>query len=133
MNAQRKLRIAGALAATSIVSTLLLLACGSDDNPNPGTTVFNIDAGGTPQTDSSIAPTTDAAPVLDSGVADTGPLPDVDVAACTADSGCWSTSSSCPPQTNTEFLNQCAPGTTCTPFDNSRISGYDGGPLVFGQ
>jgi hypothetical protein len=132
MNAQRKLRIVGAFAATSLVSTLLLLACGSDDNPNPGTTVFTIDASGT-HTDSSVAPTADAAPVVDSGIADTGPLPDVDAAACTTDAGCWNTSSSCPPQDTTEFLNQCAPGTTCTPFDNTRIVGYDGGPLVFGQ
>jgi hypothetical protein len=135
MNAQRTLRLLGALTFSSVLAGTFVVACGSDDsNPTPTTPVYTIDGSTGPTQDSSV-PGSDggttgdsSTPVTDTGtpIADTGPLPDVDAAGCTQDSGCWS----CTPATQPEFLNQCT-SSACTPFDNRRVPNYDGGTLTW--
>ncbi len=51
-------------------------------------------------------------------------------AACVSDGGATSCYS-CPPQTNEQFLNACAPnGDQCTHFDNATgLPFWDGGAL----
>lgn len=134
MNAQRTLRLLGALTLGSLLAGTFVVACGSDDaNPTPTTPVYTIDGSTAATPDSSVSPSPDAGsgdsstPPTDTGtIADTGPLPDVDAAACTQDSGCWS----CTPATQPEFLNQCT-SSSCTPFDDRRVPNYDGGTLTW--
>jgi len=131
----KSLRLAGALLLpAAVVTAALAAACSNDSNPQPGVPVYSTDSG----SDTSVA-TKDAGGGGDDGGDGGGPAseastqdgpsfdaqPDVDAAACTSDSGCWS----CTPTTTPQFLNQCT-GSTCSPFANAtRLPNYDGGAL----
>jgi hypothetical protein len=47
-----------------------------------------------------------------------------DTAGCRTDAGCWA----CPPTVSEQFLNRCS-GLSCQPFDNKRVTKWDGGAL----
>jgi hypothetical protein len=133
--------LALSLLSAVVVPGTFVTACSNDDNANPVPPVptYVVEASTpdstTNQGDDSSSPGDDAS--------ETDAKPDrviipEDAQACTlsrlpapgsapTDAGCWN----CIPQTNTEFLNQCAGnGITCVPFDNfARLPGYDGGAL----
>ncbi|HTB71705.1 MAG TPA: hypothetical protein VK762_00615 [Polyangiaceae bacterium] len=142
MASRRKLRFAAlALISAVVVPGAFVAACSSDDNnsnPVPPVPTYVIEAGSpdatTPQGDDSSTGGDDTA---DAKEEPRVIIPE-DAQACTlqrlpapgsvaTDAGCWN----CAPQTDPEFLNQCAgTGVTCAPFDNfARLPGYDGGGL----
>jgi hypothetical protein len=126
-----------------VVPGAFVTACSGDDNgenPVPVIPTYVIEASAP---DSTTNPGDDSSSTGDDA-SETDAKADVrviipeDAQACTlarlpapgsppTDAGCWN----CIPQTNTEFLNQCAgTGITCVPFDNlGRLPGYDGGAL----
>src|SRR5580693_1534713 len=141
MASRRKIRFAAlALIATVVVPGAFVAACSGDDNnsnPVPPVPTYGVDA--SPLSDATI-PQGDDSSTGGDDTADAKEEPRViipeDAQACTlqrlpapgsvaTDAGCWN----CAPQTDPEFLNQCAgTGVTCAPFDNfARLPGYDGG------
>jgi hypothetical protein len=144
MASRKKMRFValGLLSAVALPCALMAACSGNDNNSNPVPVVptYGIEAGAPDATvgggdDSSTGGGEDSsADAKEEGRV----LVPEDAQACTlarlpapgsvaTDAGCWN----CAPQTNVEFLNQCAPaGVTCAPFDNNaRLPGYDGGPL----
>ncbi len=135
--------LALSLLSAVVLPGALMAACSGDDNggnPVPVVPTYVVEAS-TP--DSTIIPGDDSSTPGDDtsepdAKADARVIIPEDAQACTlsrlpapgsapTDAGCWN----CIPQTNPEFLNQCAgTGITCVPFDNfARLPGYDGGAL----
>lgn len=133
--------LALALVSVALVPGALVVACSSDNaNPIPPPPVYSFEGGpdtGIQGGDDSSSPGEDAS--ADAG--DARAIIPEDAAACTLAhlpapgspaSGCWNAADlvNCIPQKDLEFANQCAvTGVTCSPFDNSRLPGYDGGAL----
>jgi hypothetical protein len=143
MASRKKMRLValGLLSAVAMPCALLAACSGGDNNSNPVPVPTYVIEAGVPDAtvgggdDSSTGGGEDGSTDAKEGgrvlIAE-------DAQACTlarlpapgsvaTDPGCWN----CAPQTNVEFLNQCAgTGVTCAPFDNyARLPGYDGGPL----
>jgi len=135
--------VALALISAVVVPGAFMAACSSDNGSNPVPTVptYTVDASPpdatTPQGDDSSTGGDDGSSATDAKEEPRVLIPE-DAQACTlarlpapgsvaTDAGCWN----CLPQTDREFLNQCAAtGVTCAPFDNfGRLPGYDGGAL----
>ena len=139
---KKKHVLALSLLSAVVLPGALMAACSGDDNganPVPIVPTYVIEASAPDSTtpgDDSSTPGDDASEP--DAKADARVIIPEDAQACTlsrlpapgsaaTDAGCWN----CIPQTNPEFLNQCAgTGVTCVPFDNfARLPGYDGGAL----
>ncbi len=136
----------GTLALSSLAAFVaagaLLIGCTSADEASPPDAFTpDRDTGAEVATDGSPDGAPDAAPgdvgdesATDAGAdaADTGLAAEAgdaadaapDTANCRTDAGCWS----CPPTVNEQFLNHCS-GLSCQPFDNKRVTKWDGGVL----
>jgi hypothetical protein len=124
------------IVASTLLSTMGLVAACSNSNANPAPVYQVGNEGGadgtTGTTDGGTdgtAPSGDAAPDApqsepDGDLQDGEVVPDApqDALTCTTDAGCWT----CLPTTTSQFLNQCTTS-QCSPFVNTqRLPDYDG-------
>src|ERR1700733_14558755 len=132
MGAIKNLRLAAlALLSALVVPGAFVAACSSNSASNPTPTITTYDANTSTPDSTTVTPEDGGSDVAvgpgedASSDAREEPIVLEDAQACTAshapaqgapaDGGCWS----CAPQSNTEFLNQCAgTGVLCTAFDN---------------
>jgi hypothetical protein len=125
------------LATLALILSSAAPACSSNNQAPPSTSTNSTTATGggttttsTTSTTSSTTTTTTGTGGTGGGSADGGPDSGDAGPPCVSDggtTGCFS----CPPQTNAQFLTQCAPsGDQCTSFDNAaRLPFWDGGAL----
>jgi hypothetical protein len=121
------------LASLALLGALVALsACSSSAEATPPDAfTLDRDTGAEVAVDTGAPDTTpgDAGAETTPDAADTGAAADAsdatpDTANCRTDAGCWS----CPPTVNEQFLNHCS-GLSCQPFDNKRVTKWDGGTL----